>query len=414
MKKIVISTFGSLGDIHPYLALGLELKKRGHEVTVATSDAHEIKILKTGLAYHRLRPSISFMGDLAKRAMDLEKGPEVVIKELMYPYIEQSYQDLFAITSKADLLINHSISFAGPIVAEKLNIPWVSCALSPIAYWSYLDPCVISVSPMLVNLPNKGRFINSLFINLAKAIVGNWSKPVYNLRARLGLPKGRDPIFYQPHSPYLSLSLFSANFATKQSDWPKNNLITGFCFFDEPEMVNNELLEFLNEGDSPILFTLGSAAVAAAGDFYDLCSDVVNDMGKRAILLVGENALSSQRSSALFITDYLPFSQIFPKASIIVNQSGIGTVAQVMRAGKPMLGIPFSHDQPDNAARIRRMGMGELIYKKELTKQRMKKTLVSMLHDQKYFDHAKSIGERINNENGITLACDAIETVLQL
>src|SRR6478736_849501 len=110
MKKIVISTFGSLGDIHPYLSLGLELKRRGHEVTVATSDVHEIKIVNTGLAFHRLRPLISFSDKvLAERVMDLKDGPEVIIKELIFPYIEQTYEDLLQVTSKADLLINHSV-----------------------------------------------------------------------------------------------------------------------------------------------------------------------------------------------------------------------------------------------------------------------------------------------------------------
>jgi len=242
-------------------------------------------------------------------------------------------------------------------------------------------------------------------------MVRNWSKPIYDLRERLGLKRGRDPIFYQLHSPHLSLSLFSENFATKQIDWPKNNLITGFCHFDEPEIYDQELLDFLNERDVPIVFTLGSAAVVAPGDFYNLCSDVVRDIGKRAIFLVGDNSIAQPATKESFIRSYLPFNQIFPKASIIVNQGGIGTVAQVMRAGKPMLGIPFSHDQPDNTARIKRLGMGELIFKKELTKQRLKKSLVSMLNDQKYFEKAKSIGAKVKNENGAKKACDAIEAI---
>jgi UDP:flavonoid glycosyltransferase YjiC (YdhE family) len=265
---------------------------------------------------------------------------------------------------------------------------------------------------MLVNLPSKGRFINSLFINLTKAMVKNWSKPVYDLRNRLGLKRGKDPIFYQLHSPHLSLSLFSENFAAKQIDWPKNNIITGFCYFDEPEIYNQELPNFLNDGDSPIVFTLGSAAVVAPGNFYDLCSEVVYDIGKRAIFLVGENSSSQHSSRELFVASYLPFHQVFPKASLIVNQGGIGTVAQVIKAGKPMLGIPFSHDQPDNTARIKRLGIGELIYKKELTKQRLKKNLVSMLNDQKYFEKAKSIGDKVKSENGTKTACDAIEAVM--
>lgn len=412
MTKIVISTFGSSGDLHPYLAIGLELKNRNYDVIIATSDAYKDKVEKTGLKFHLIRPTISLTDTkLAKRAMDLEKGPEVIIKELIYPYIEQSYEDLLSISASADLLINHSISFAGPIVAEKLGIPWVSCVLSPNAHWSYLDPSVISGSPFLANLPNRGKFINKIFINLTKRIVKNWSKPLYQFREKINLPKGKDPIFYQLHSPFLSLSLFSPVLANKQSDWPANNVVTGFCFFNEHE-VNNNVNQFLHEGEPPIVFTLGSAAVVAAGNFYDLSLEVLGNIKKRAILLVGQNQITEIPQSIkkdILITSYLPYNQIFPKSLIVVNQGGIGTVAQVMKAGKPMLGIPFSHDQPDNTARIKRAGMGEVIFKQNLTKARLQNGILSILNNQQYFDNAEQIGKEINLENGVQKACDTIE-----
>ncbi|WP_295719216.1 glycosyltransferase [Mucilaginibacter sp.] len=126
MSRIVIYTFGSLGDLNPYLSIGLELKELGFDVIIATSDIYKDTVEKNGLSFHLVRPLFSNYinnEEIAKKAMDLKRGGEFIIKEVIYGHIEESYEDLFSIASTADLLITHSICYAGPIVAEKLKMP---------------------------------------------------------------------------------------------------------------------------------------------------------------------------------------------------------------------------------------------------------------------------------------------------
>ena len=95
-----------------------------------------------------------------------------------------------------------------------------------------------------------------------------WSAPVRQLRRELGLPPGTDPIFAGRHSPHLVLALFSRVIGEPQPDWPANAHATGFPFLSHSDGNTPELQEFLDSGELPIVFTLGSAAVGAAGDFY--------------------------------------------------------------------------------------------------------------------------------------------------
>ena len=98
-KRIVLATFGSLGDLHPYIALALELRARGHQAVIAANGAHRRPVEAEGVAFHPVRPDVLDFGDeraLMKKVMDLRKGPEFVIRQLLMPNLRASYEDLSA------------------------------------------------------------------------------------------------------------------------------------------------------------------------------------------------------------------------------------------------------------------------------------------------------------------------------
>lgn len=420
MSRIVIHTFGSLGDLHPYLAIGKEIQKHGHHVTIATSDIYELKVINEGFDFHLVRPNMNeYLNDsnIAKRAMDLKRGGEFIVKEILYRNIEESYKDLYNICIKSDLLITHSLCFAGPIVAEKLGMKWISCALSPNVYISSHDPSIYPISPIFQYLPKFGMSVNNIFNNITKSIVKTWAKPVFDFRKKILLPEGEDPIFKQLHSPYLSLALFSTHFAAKQIDWPSNVKTTGFCYFEDNVLIDNEFKKYLSQYSPKVAVTLGSASVHTPGDFYTICSEVLNDLGLNSVYLLGENFLSDNKKTTVnnFYSNYLPFNHVFNNCKIIINQGGVGTIAQVLRSGRPMIGIPFSHDQPDNTIRIKRKGIGEVIYKENLTHQALKKYLKIIFDSyNNYKYNAELVSKLINNENGTLNAYKEIEKVLKL
>ena len=113
-------------------------------------------------------------------------------------------------------------------------------------------------------------------------------KPVFELRRHeLGLPPGEHPLFEGQFSPTLTLALFSRVLASPQPDWPPNVVVTGSVFYNGPEALQPELESFSNDGPPPVVFTLGSSAVAAAGRFYEESLDAVRRLRIRAVLLTG-------------------------------------------------------------------------------------------------------------------------------
>jgi UDP:flavonoid glycosyltransferase YjiC (YdhE family) len=250
---------------------------------------------------------------------------------------------------------------------------------------------------------------------LVKLITRSWCEPIRRLRTELGLPPSRDPVFEGKHSPRLVLAMFSPTLADPQPDWPKNTVVTGFAFYDG---VNSEggaggdLENFLASGEPPVVFTLGSSAVQDPGDFYEAGAEAARILGRRAVLLRGRNAPLKRLPQNVVSFGYVRFSEIFGRAAAVVHQGGIGTTGQVLRAGCPMLVMPYNFDQPDNGARVARLGAGLTISRRRYTAGRAALALRRLLADSKHRRAAADIGRRVRGERGVENGCDALEKLL--
>ena len=172
-KKIVIHTNGSFGDINPYISIAINLKKSGYAVVIASSDIYRNYIESFKVQFEEVAPSLKDFEnneDDLKKSMDFRSGSKFLLKKIIFPSIHKTFEDLFKICKDADLLINHSTCFIGPMVAKKLNLLWISGVLSPLVYLSKFDPSVISNNRILMKIPECGILINSFFNYLAKNI----------------------------------------------------------------------------------------------------------------------------------------------------------------------------------------------------------------------------------------------------
>jgi len=161
-----------------------------------------------------------------------------------------------------------------------------------------------------------------------------------------------------------------------------------------------------------VVFTLGSAAVLAAGDFYEVSAKAAMELGKRAVLLIGSdprNRLKEKLPDSICIAEYAPYSKLFSSASVVVHQGGVGTTAQCLNAGKPMLIMPYSHDQPDNARRMKRLGVAKVIQKAKYTPERVTRKARALLEDAEFAQTARMVAENVQKEDGVKAACDALE-----
>jgi UDP:flavonoid glycosyltransferase YjiC (YdhE family) len=172
------------------------------------------------------------------------------------------------------------------------------------------------------------------------------------------------------------------------------------------------LESFLKAGPAPVVFTLGSAAVMAAGKFYEFSAKAIMKMGARAVLLIGSderNRPQGELPDTICVAEYAPFSALFKRAALVVHQGGVGTVAQCLRAGKPMLIMPYSHDQPDNGRRMRRLGVARVIQRENYTPVRVARKLKAMLEEPQFAERAAEVAESIEHEDGVRSACNALE-----
>jgi UDP:flavonoid glycosyltransferase YjiC (YdhE family) len=252
-----------------------------------------------------------------------------------------------------------------------------------------------------------------------------WFRRLDEIRDAVDLaPSSHHPLF-DGWSPDLHLVLFSQELGAPQKDWPKTAVQVGFPLHDrgaEGEGLPLALDVFLRQGEPPLVFTLGSSAVFAAGGFYAAAAEAARKLGKRAILLTGQEGLNelpgvpsaahAPAGTRIVQAPYAPHSEVMPRALATVHQGGIGTTAQALRAGKPMLVVPFSHDQPDNASRCVRLGVARMLRRDRVTGATLAQELEVLLADAAAAKRAQEVAKRMKKEPGAAGAAAEIERLL--
>ncbi len=408
MRKIVLATLGSLGDLHPYLAIGKVLAHNGDCISIVTHSHYKEIVEKYGFRFIPVRPGPGDVGPeelWIKQANASIRGTEYVIRKLILPYLQDNYRVLLDATEDCDLIISHILTFAVPIVAQKRGIPWVSIVLQPSAFFSVYDPPTVASLDFLFNNTFFGHSFTRALFKLSGFITKNWFTPVYELQKEVGLPSTNINLLLSNFSPYKTLALFPHKLAGPQPDWPLNVSQIGFPLFREEKTPDlpESLQRFISNGSPPCIFTLGSAIVQMKSNFFQAAYQSVKSMGIRAIFLVGNKAENvppeAYARPDIYISEYEPFSALFPHCAIIVHQCGIGTTAQALSAGKPQILVPFAHDQPDNARRIQKLGIGVVIPAGSLSVNKLKSAIKKVTENDQFQKKAKEFGSTLKNEN---------------
>jgi UDP:flavonoid glycosyltransferase YjiC (YdhE family) len=419
MKRFLFATLGSLGDLHPYIAVARALVRRGHTAVIATSEDNRTAVEAAGIGFIAIPPRLEELGDrreLLTRLFEVRHGPRYLIRELVMPYLKPVYECLLPAAKHADLLISHPLTVVLPLVAERCRLPWVSTVLSPMSFMSCHDPPLIPAATWLRRLRALGVTPYRLVFNLMKLGVKNWEAPLREFRGSLGLPAmNRMAMFEGQYSPLLNLALFDPQLAAPQPDWPVNTRVCGSPVYDGGALDAGDLddLEnFLAAGEAPIVFALGSSAVWAAGDFWDKAVSAAHCLGRRAVLITGP-VTPERLPDSIKAYPYLPYSRVFPRASVIVHQAGIGTLAQAMRAGRPQLIVPVAFDQPDNARRTVALGLGRTLPFRKVTVNRLVTQLEPLLAHAGYATSARRFADQLLTMDGAARAAVELEKVLE-
>jgi rhamnosyltransferase subunit B len=417
-RRILITTWGSLGDLHPYVALALGLQSRGHETILATGECHRRKIEALGIAFRAVRPDCAWVADpvvvrrLAHPRWGMIRAVKVPLKSL-----RESYEDTLAAAEGADLLVGNLATYATGIVAERKALPWASAMHSPTLFFSAYDP------PLIPGFPGFSKRLRGLGPNFwgpfgrsLNRVATMLARPWHRVRKEVGLPRARgfNPLT-ESYSPVLHLALFSKWLADKQRDCPAQTIVTGFPWFDAEgdSGLPPKLARFLDDGEPPLVFTLGTAVVADPGPFYRHSAAAAKLMDRRAVLLVkNPRVFLPELPKGVVAFDYAPFSLLFPRAAAIVHHGGIGTTGLAMLSGRPSLVMPCAWDQPDNAERAARLGIARTIARSRYEPKRVAAELRLLLENPAYSQRASEIATKVGQENGVKAACDAIEYLI--
>ena len=423
MARIVLATIGSLGDLHPFIAIGKSLAAQGEQVLLAVPEDAVAKVRAAGLDAAPILPSYAIICE--RLGMSQEEAAarvladtNFVIDEILLPSLHASTAALDELAADADILVGSIFAFAADIVAEKRCLPLVTVVLQPMTLFSSWQPPTAPRFEMMRHKPRTrlGRGWNRTFFSLARTMLRRrHAKQIDAVRAEHGLgPSEGAPMLDHGPATAAVLCCWSSVLGALPPDAPSNAALVGFPFFDSEsgaeEAMDPELDAFLCRGDPPLIFTLGSFAVASAGRFYAEAAAAARALGKRALLLTGQPAPPLLDGDCLFM-NYAPHSAVFPHAAAVIHHGGIGTTGQALRAGCPQIVVPHFGDQFDNAARLQSAGIGLTVRRSQFESACVTNAISRALSVPNIRNAAQRAAQIIAGEDGSARAADSISSL---
>ncbi len=428
MARILIHTFGSSGDVNPFLALGLELRERGHDIRFSLTPSFADQARALGFDATGGGPDPDYDSDLVRRMLtpgrDITRPIRLLFEKVLIPSIAPATEALEPLVRDADLFLSHTIQLAAPVVAARTGVPWVSA------------------SPATVIYPSAGTDIPNVALRgLPGALAGlSWAAGSVAFRsldtlaaveyAKLGAPPLRNVFAGGSYSRRLTLGLWSPAYFPRPSDWPDWLQVGGYARWDGPPDTSSEetspgpasrsTLSFGKErvqrdqqtGDAPlIVFTLGSSVVNDPRGFYETALEAIGPTDWRAVLLGAPEGLPIPEPMKGRVTAIrsVPYAEVFPQADAIVHQGGVGTTQAACFYGIPSVVVPRGFDQWENAAHVQRHGWGLRLRPQDFSSCALRLRLERLLADTTLQARVAGLGREMRAEPGPARAADLLE-----
>ena len=423
--KILLVTFGSRGDVHPFVAVGQALLREGCRAIVATSADHRDLILSAGLEYAETGPTaaevLGRLGlDMSALARSMAEDDRFLFEKIVFPHLKQAFNSLDAHCEECDAIILHPLAFFAQVAAEKRRLPLALLTLSPLLLYSTHDPPKGPGSPFIAEPGGRlALAYNRLALRVAAEVAWIWAAPLRRFRRDLGLrPRGGFGFFAPAEAGVETIALFSPLLTRARPRGGEGVLLAGHSFFDDPGAEDTaeraRLERFLEAGPAPIVFTLGSFFVNDGLAHYRAALAAARGLGERAVLLARREdvvALQQEAGPQAFVGSYLRHSVLFPRASLVVHHGGVGTSGQALKAGRPQLVTPYLGEQHDNALRLKRLGVARVLAGKRVSVATLTRELAALRADGAYAAWAAAIAAKVAEEDGATVAARRIAAI---
>ena len=357
--RILISCVGSAGDVHPFIAIGQALARRGHEVELLTSTHFAARIEAAGLTCTPVGTEADF--DHVVHHPDLW-NPRTCFPVLWQAIEQRMVEAHRLLISRAQpgrtVLVGSTLAMPVRLAQETHGLPTATVHLSPVCIWSAQAPAVLPGLGDLTGWPP--ALVRLIQTAIERGFIDRVVAPGFDrMRRDLGLPPVRRVLSQWINSPDRVVCAWPDWFSPKQPDWPAQAVTTGFARWSgtAAQPLNPELLSYLDAGPAPIGFTPGSA-MAQGRDFFARALAASAALKQRALLITPyADQLPHPLPPHAHAVGYAPFDTLLPRLAALVHHGGIGTTAQALAAGLPQAVLPFAHDQFDNATRLVRRGV---------------------------------------------------------
>lgn len=409
--KITILTYGSRGDVQPFLPLSLGLMERGHSVKLAAPFRFNKLVEEHGINFV---PLAGDPEDLSRRLNDAGHNFIKIIRELMSHAIEigaDVWHQTEAASKDAELIIHSFTHLVGAhTLAREKNIPDIH--VQPFPMFSPTGDYPNVTLPDL-RLRSLNRFTHSI----SQKITWWTSKSGFEkVRRRAGLPKRRlywpfddDPL--RLRTPILCA--WSPSVLPASGDWPPHVHITGYYFFPPSHSYQPpaQLDSFLKAGKPPVCITFGSMVNRDAERIDHIVRESLRQTDNRGIILSGWSGIGNRSSRDVLYLEAIPHDWLLPRCKMVVHHGGAGTTSAGLRAGIPNVVVPFTADQPFWGKRVQAIGAGpKPILVKNLSVEKLTRAIAEA-ESKVLRERAKAIGQEIRSDDGIDRAVILIEKI---
>jgi sterol 3beta-glucosyltransferase len=411
--RIAVASFGSEGDVRPFIALARGLKQAGHEVYLVAAPLHARRAEEADIP---LRPSNT------PRAMEvfertLRSNMEQVMKErnplravgkgtaLFEGLLLDSLPLVLEATADADLIVHHQIDVTAYAAARVHRKPRIT---------GQVFHGGLPARNAAPDGSDFGPIVNRLLTGIFRYVVGRVTDPSYNrVLAAAGLPRVRQLFHEVGASPLLSLLEVSPSFVPPDPLWEGKVVQTGYWFLDLPTAPPAaDLVSFLAAGDKPVVITFGSMTGTDARKQTEVLCEGVRRAGMRAVLQAGWNQLGEGvLPDTIKRVEYVPHSFLFARAAGVIHHGGAGTTASALRAGVPQIVVWHFGDQESWGKLLHRRGLAprKPVSCRQLSPDWLAGALREMKTHPSLQANAASMGEKIRDEDGVTHAVREIE-----
>ena len=410
--NVLLPTLGSLGDVHPFIALGLALKRRGHSATVLTNPMMQAVVERQGLGFMAVGSAQQAHAAIANPDVwDLRKGFPI-LAQVIVPAMGEIYRLIERHADANTVVAFSTLAFGARLAQEKLGVPSASVHLQPSVIRSVYGQGVFGSVRLS---PQQPRWFKQALFNAADRLLLDrcLQSPLNELRRSLGLAPVARVMHRWLHSPQSVIALFPDWFATPQADWPPHTHAVGFSLWDAQgeaeDLASTE--EFLSQGEPPLVFTAGSAALNRQS-FFKESIEVARALRMRAMLVSNfPEQMPVLRSASIKVFRYVPFSSVLPRSAALVHHGGIGTTAEAIKAGIPQLIVPHGYDQFDNGWRIAQLGLGRAMNRRKYRASHAASAIRKLLQDPGGAAQRREYRSRIDSAAAVAHACESIEAL---